>query len=304
MQDLSRAIRGVSLLFVVSAGVPLHGAEMVIELDDATRRECLTVLRSGLQSDEFWPAMHAAEGLSQAGLGSEVRSVLEPKLTVEIDAQRRCGLARELVRAGDLTKVKILVEVLTSKDPSGHIHACESLYKVFEIGDETRMRQAMAAKDKPIQAIMAAAALARRGDSSVLKILRDYVRHEEANIARTAAWALARVGSPQDIPELRSGSQRFNDPLTRAYFEHAMAALRDPNSVVALVANLNHPDAAVRTHACEFAADARAVLGRDRLIELLQDSILDVRIRAADALLRLSQPEPMVPPAARRKVER
>jgi sialidase-1 len=57
-----------------------------------------------------------------------------------------------------------------------------------------------------------------------------------------------------------------------------------------LVANLSHADPAVRTYACEFAPDARAVLARDRLIDLLDDSTLDVRIRAADALLRLSRP--------------
>ncbi len=73
-----------------------------LDLDEATQTRCLAVLREGLRSDEFWPAMHAAEGLSRSGFGDEVQRALEPKLSEENDDQHRCGLARELVRAGDL----------------------------------------------------------------------------------------------------------------------------------------------------------------------------------------------------------
>jgi sialidase-1 len=278
---------GFSLLFVLTRGVM---AQVTIELDDEVRAKCLEILRGGLKGNEFWPAMHAAEGLSKNGLGAEVTTYLEPKLPQETDDQRRCGLARELVRAGDTSKTKIMVDILAGKDPHGHVHACESLYKVFQTGDAALLRQAMEKKDKPLLAIMAAAALARSGDAGALMVLRDYVRHEDAMIARTAAWVLARVGNAHDIPELRLSKQRFADPLTLAYFEHALAALGDSNAAVALVANLRHPDPAVRTYACEFAPDARAILARDRLIELLNDSTLDIRIRAADALLRLSRP--------------
>jgi sialidase-1 len=279
----------MSLCVFMALATTLRG-QTPIDLDNEVRRKCVAILRGGLLSDEFWPSMHAAEGLSVNGMGAEVVKVLEPKLPQESDDQRRCGLARELVRAGDLSKTKVLVEVLASKDPYGHVHACESLYKVFQVGDADALRRAMTQKEQPLLAIMAAAALARADEKPPLGVLRDYVRHEDAMIARTAAWVLARVGSAQDIPELRLSRQRFSDPLTLAYFEHAMAALGDSNAVVALVANLSHADPAVRTYACEFAPDAQAALGRDRLIELLNDSNLDIRIRAADALLRLSRP--------------
>jgi sialidase-1 len=261
-----------------------------ITLDAELQSRCQEILRGGLKSEEFWPSMHAAEGLSKNGFAPEVVKHLEPKLEPEKDAQHRCGLARELIRAGDTSKVSILVEVLASSDSYGHVHACESLYKVFQIGDPKLLRQAMASKDKPLLAIMAAAALSRTGDTAALSSLRDYVRHDDALVARTAAWVLGRVGNRQDIPELQLSGRRFMDPLTKAYFEHSIAALGDPNAVVALVANLKHADPAVRTYACEFAPDARAALGRDRLVELLDDPLLDIRIRAADALLRLSRP--------------
>src|SRR5690242_10317620 len=76
-----------------------------LDLDEAARARCLAVLRAGLGSDEFWPAMHAAEALTLEGLGAEVRASLAARLPGETDDQRRCGLARELVRAGDLAPV-------------------------------------------------------------------------------------------------------------------------------------------------------------------------------------------------------
>ena len=105
---------------------------------EAIREQALAILRAGLQArDEanFWPAMHAAEGLTLAGHGCEVRKALEPWLATETDARRRCGLARELIRAGDLSKVGDLARILTSPDSYGHIHAAESLFKVGEVGD-------------------------------------------------------------------------------------------------------------------------------------------------------------------------
>ena len=47
-------------------------AAELIELSDETRARCLEVLREGLKSDDFWPSMHAAEGLTLGGHGEEV----------------------------------------------------------------------------------------------------------------------------------------------------------------------------------------------------------------------------------------
>src|SRR5262245_16429086 len=74
------------------------------------RERCEKVLRDGLKSDEFWPAMHAAEALTIAGHGHDVLAALAKRS--ETDDQKRCGLAREAVRAGDRTKLAILFEIL------------------------------------------------------------------------------------------------------------------------------------------------------------------------------------------------
>src|SRR5262245_17693172 len=110
------------------------GPPALLDLDEPTRNRCLGVLRAGLGSDEFWPAMHAAEALTLAGHGAEVRAALAPRLPGEGDDQRRCGLARELVRSGDLAPTRVMIDILAGANPHGHVHACESLFKVWQVG--------------------------------------------------------------------------------------------------------------------------------------------------------------------------
>jgi sialidase-1 len=284
----------IILLCTTCFALSLPAAEpaSALSLSGAERAKCLTILREGLASDEFWPAMHAAEGLSRAGLGAEVQKTLQPRVATETDDQRRCGLARELVRAGDLAHTQIMLDILASDDPFGHTHACESLFKVWQLGDGALMRKAMTDSQSPKKMLMAAAALARWGSPAAFELLRKHVRDDDGETARIAAWILARVGDASDVEALRSGAERFSDPLTRAYFEHALASLGDESGRAALIRNLGHEDPSVRVYACEFAPDARVAAAKNGLLRLLDDSVFDIRIRAADALLALSQPAP------------
>lgn len=262
------------------------------DLDNGTRDRCLRVLRQALASDEFWPSMHAAEALSLSGHAEDARRVLKTRIKTETDDQKRCGLARELVRSGDLSYVRVLSEVLAKPDPYGHTHAAESLFKVRQLGDASPLRSAMDRPGPSKLGVMACASLARWGDPAALEMLREYVHDEDGDIARDAAWVLARTGDARDLPALRSGAKRFDDPLTRAYFEHALAALGDQDGLQALLRNLSDPDPKIRVYAAEFAPEARAVDARERLIRLLDDPDLDVRVRVSEALLLLSKPEP------------
>lgn len=259
-----------------------------IDLEPSLRTRCVEILRTGLKSDEFWPAMHAAEGLTVAGYGAEVLAALSPRVPAEHDDQRRCGLARELVRAGDLTQVQTLVAVLASPNDYGHTHACESLFKVRQPGDKALLQQALQTKATPKLALMAAAALTRQGDAAALRFIRERVPSSDGETAKNAAWILARVGDTSDLPGLRAGRERFTDPLIRAYFEHALATLGDAEGQAALLRNLSHADPGVRVNAAEFAPDARLLAARPALIVRLDDEVPDVRIRAAHALLALS----------------
>lgn len=266
-----------------------------IELPGAVRNRCLAVLRAGMHSDEFWPSIHAAEGLTLGGHGEEVVAELEPKLPEETDDQHRCGLARELVRAGRRLYAAEMLAILAGDNPYGHVHAAESLYKVWEIGDGRAMRAAFAQTDNLRLKIMAAAALGRCGNPRAMSFLRQTLDHEDPEISRTVAWVLGRIGSAADIPPIRKRIASAPDELTRAYYEHSLAALGDAKGLAALEKNLSSQDGAVRTYAATFAGDAWATGVKGRLIEMLDDEHLDARLRAAQSLLQFTQPPPPDP---------
>ncbi len=160
------------------------------EFDQATREKAVTILRTGMRGGEFWPAMHAAEGLTLGGYGAEVRVFLEPKLPRELDDQQRCGLAREMVRAGDKDKAQIMLDILAGTDDYGHVHAAESLYKVGEIGDGVAMREAFAQTENMKLRLMAAAALVKVGDRTAplaLEAIRQQLSSEDGELVRISA---------------------------------------------------------------------------------------------------------------------
>jgi sialidase-1 len=260
-----------------------------IELKPETAEKALQVLRAGLKSKEFWPSIHAAEGLTLAGHGDEVIAYLEPKLPKEKDDQKRCGLSRELVRAGKRKYAQVMLDILAGEDDYGHVHAAESLYKVNEIGDGKAMRAALQQTKNVKLRLMAAAALARKGDRKVLEFVRETLESGNAEDSRTAAWILGRVGTYKDVPALKARVGKAEEPLTKAYYQHALAALGDEDGLAALRKNLSHTDGAVRTYAATFAGDAQAVECKAELIEMLDDKHEDARIRAAQTLLFLSR---------------
>ena len=63
----------VPVLSLIVALLPIHFSSAQdaarITLDTATHEKCLNVLRAGLTSEEFWPSIHAAEGLTLEGHG-------------------------------------------------------------------------------------------------------------------------------------------------------------------------------------------------------------------------------------------
>lgn len=277
----------LSLVFVAS-GLAVAAAGEPVPLDPAVKEKCLRILRDGLASDEFWPAMHAAEALTYAGHADEVLANLAKRS--ETDDQKRCGLAREAVRAGDRSKLAVLTAILDKPGSNGHTHAAESLFKVESVGDEAKMRASVTQDADLKLKLMAAAALARSGDASALEVVRRHITHADFETRKIAAWVLGQVGDASDIPALRAGLPKETDPLARAYFAHALALLGDGEGRTMLGANLASTDAAVRTYAADFAGYCRCTEFRDGLVELLDDPVRDVRIRAAQSLLVLSLP--------------
>jgi sialidase-1 len=252
-------------------------------LDAALRERCVSILRSGLVSDEFWPAMHAAEALSLADQGTEVLAALARKSAA--DDQQRCGLAREAVRAGDRSQISKLLEILVKPESNGHTHS--------------GLRAALVHDDDMKLKLMAAAALARGGHPTALDAVRRHFAHADVEVRKTVIWVLGQLGLSADIASIQKALAAEQDPLARAYCVHALALLGEASGKSGLGENLKSPLPAVRTYAAEFAGYCRAVEFRDQLVRLLDDETLDVRVRAAQSLIVLSQlPERLGLPVA------
>lgn len=258
------------------------------QMEPAVWARCLVVLRDGLQSQEFWPAMHAAEALTLAGMQAEVVTNLLPRLSSESDDQRRCGLARELARAGQRAHLVILQQVLDDEQSNGRVHAAESLYKLNEAGDLPSLRQAMEqTANQPLRMMAAAAMLNARHDVA-RQLLRENLTSDNPTIRLTVAFVLARSGSDQDIKPLIEAHAREVDPVTKGMLGNAVACRGDPQGRRWLRENLDSDHPTIRTMAADCVGLCSANECHAKLIDLLDDPYLDARVRAAQSLIALS----------------
>ncbi len=290
MHESVRFLLTMALVALSQARSTLAQDSPRITLDVATREQCLQVLRSGLHGEEFWPAMHAAEGLTLGAHGSEVIEFLKPKLKTETDDQHLCGIAREIVRAGDRAAVAVMLNMLAGDNKYGHVHAAESLFKVFEIGDGQALRLAHSQSENIKLKLMAAGALVRSGDAGAKQTVRDLLEGDNPASYTLAAWVLGQIGDSSDIPRLKAQLAKCPNAATRANCEHALAIVGDEDGLKSLERNLTSVDNGIRTYAATFAGDARALTAADRLKAMLEDRVPDARIRAAQSLLVLAGP--------------
>ena len=204
-------------------------------MDPGLRSICLDILRGARIRTSSGRQCTRPKCLNRAGNSGEVRRTLAPRLAAETDAQRRCGLARELVRAGDLSRTTLLFQVLSAPDPYGHVHAAESLYKLGQPDDGGVLRVAMESGETAKLQLMAAGALAAGGDPMARKFIRDrLLQPEDTEARRTAAWLLARLGDNSDIPTLSKCAGSESDLVTKAYLENALASLGNSAGLAAL----------------------------------------------------------------------
>lgn len=272
----------------------LKAAEPIMKLRPEIREKALTILRGALDladdPEQFWVAMHAAEGLTLGGYGDELQKPLEPRLKTEKDAQRLCGLARELVRAGHREHVAVMTEVLKRDDSYGHTHAAESLYKVIEVGDEAVMRERFKTGSDLKLRLMAAAALARKlDDAEAYAFIRKSLASDDPDGIQIGSWILSVIGNKDDIEPMRSRLDAAPTPLIRAYVVNGLASLGDPAGMEQLIKNLSDEDPVIRTYAATFAGDAKAMQAQEKLEAMLDDPFADARVRAAQTLLQLSR---------------
>ncbi|MFO1000440.1 MAG: HEAT repeat domain-containing protein [Planctomycetaceae bacterium] len=262
-------------------------------VDSQLTADCLLILRSGLASDEFWPAMHAAEALTYADAGSEVIAALKDRLPKEKDDQRRCGLVRELYRAGDQRHLQILFDVLGNPSSKGRTHAAESLYKIGQTADNSLLREAMHQSESiPLQ-IMAAAALIKAKDSAALDLVRRQLHSSDPTARNLSAWVIGRHGNKDDGMVVKALLQKetsaaTKDEMSVTFLAVSLASLGDSEGRAALICQLSSPNPTSRAMAAEFAGLSRTTGAFDKLKELLKDPVLDVRIRSAQSIIALS----------------
>lgn len=266
-----------------------RGEERAILPPDVLER-CLETLQQGMKSDEFWPAIHAAEGLTLAGHGDKVIAALRDRLPAERDDQRCCGLARELARAGDRSTLPILLDILSNPESTGRVHAAESLFKLGEAGDMKQLRAAFEQTKHPQLQLWAAAALAKTGQTDALALVRRQLQSTDGPTRTTVAFALSQVGGPPDIEPLLKAFDSETDTVPRAFLVNALANLGHPWGHHELIRNLDSADATVRTVAAEAAGHARCFDCQAKLLQFLDNSTLDTRVRAAQSLFVLSLP--------------
>ncbi|MGD9724165.1 MAG: HEAT repeat domain-containing protein [Pirellulales bacterium] len=292
MKPIRMSVAGamIYLLCVSSTLAQSPNRLAAVSMAPMLKAQCLAVLHQALTSDEFWPAMHAAEALTLAGETNSVRAALATRLPAERDDQRRCGLARELVRAGDRQPLAILEHILADANSTGRVHAAESLYKLGETGAAEQLRAASKQSAKGPLQLWATAALAKSGDKACLAELRASLRSEARASRSTAAFALARLGDTSDVDALSGALVTETDPFARVILAGALACQGHAGGRAELGRQLESADAGVRAISADLVGASRSVEYQSQLVALLQDDALDVRVRAAQSLLGLSQP--------------
>ena len=208
---------------ILLGAVSICAAQAQQGFDSDMRLRAVSVLRAGMASEEFWPSMHAAEALTAAGFGACVIHDLMPRLQAETDAQRRCGLSREIMRAGDLRPLPGMVEILKDPATTAPVHVCESLFKVHQVGDLAAMQRHLQSGNTS-EELMAAAALARAGQTAELARIRKRLHPPNDETARRiAAWILGQIGGREDWAPIQVLAESAEDGLARSFAWNALA---------------------------------------------------------------------------------
>lgn len=236
--------------------------------------------------------MHAAEALSDLGRGQEVIRELEADFSHVPNVTHRVGLAREWVRAGDDSKVRVLVAELADLNSAGRIHAAESLWKLGRVGDEQVLIQAARHSDNLSLRIYASAAYLRSSDEPAREIdtIVDGLMDSHSIDCVRAAFVLGRI----DYPEAAEVLRKHIDPLSKDSLEYAFGLMSiglqsgflSAGDVMLLA---EHEIPGVRAQFAHILPELLIPSGDLVLQKLLFDEDLDVRIRASHTVLKNSK---------------
>lgn len=291
-KNSKRAITCVFFLAVLLAGcrsvsVP-PGSYL---LTGNVHQRCLDILRDGLQSDAFWPSIHAAEALIGINYGFEVKPLLLSRREEETDLRRIAGYARALITTGHERSLLDLQDILLSDDTEAKILAAEAMFRTRTIGDVTILEQAMEAQNNGRLRVFAAATLTATNINNELDVARDALRGDDPAARYIAADVIPMLSNAEvDLAVLLGTKDIANSDFEALYFVRALAVLGVESATEELITYLEHPDPTIRSRAAFAIAEAWIIDATDQLESLLDDESIAVRVRAAQALLTLSNP--------------
>ncbi|MEW6368894.1 MAG: HEAT repeat domain-containing protein [Acidobacteriota bacterium] len=173
----------------------------------------------------------AVEGLAGAS-EPQARHMLIHALRCDTP-QAREAAARALGKADPATAIEPLIEALDDPEPWVRYHAARSLGN--HAAPAAIERLALAVQSDPAKPVRAAAieAVGQIGGDRAAHILAPLVRSDDAELARAALHALARLDHPDALPSIQ-WALHASDPEIRANAAQALADRGGPGVAEAL----------------------------------------------------------------------
>ncbi len=253
--------------------------------------KCMEVLREGLHSDEFWASIYAGEALVRNEYSFDVTPLFRERLAEEQDAQKRAAYASVLTRSGDTDALIELQDVLLTNDIEAQILAAQGMFRTASVADAQLLEEAMAEGNDGRLRMFAAAALALVEDANTVDFIRSNLSSEDPINRYTAADIIPVLGTAKkDTLSLLVQQKNEQSEFEQFFTDRALAIFRHNPSRKTLAGFLDHNDPTIRARAAYAMAEAWIVEESDRLYAMLNDPARAVRVRAAQALLILSNP--------------
>lgn len=254
-------------------------------------QQCIEVLREGVQGDEFWPSIHAAEALIREDYGFEAIPVLRERMGREEDRRRIAGYARALAADDPNQSIVALQDILLSGDLEARILAAEAMFRKGIVGDPSILEQATDPSQNGRLRVFAAATLTVTDQEDMRDVVREALASNDPAARYIAADVIPIIGNLEDdAPTLIDKKDLVNSDFENLYFVRALAMFGFDSARKELLSFLKHPDPTIRSRAAFAVAESWYIESSNQLIPLLEDPALAVRVRAAQALLTMANP--------------
>ena len=249
----------------------------------------LQILRDGLHSDEFWPSIHAAEAMIDAGYGFEVTPVLYDKLKTEREEVYRASIAKALIKSGQQEGIVILQDIMLGSNEAAQLESLKGLFYEVTVADTAIVGQLIRATENLELKLYAQALLHVTEHEKQVDEVRASLSNPDPAIRMATADILSFIGSSeQDTTQLKANLSNATSETERLHTLRALSMLDHATSRGRIPQLTRNEDASIREVATYAMAEAWIVEEVDVLYPLLDDPSLSVRVRAAQALLILN----------------